>query len=152
MGMRVLLFDFNGRINRARYWLAYFIWSIAAVAIYFVLKIVMVATGFDNSTATFFGVGLLIYLPFMISGSAIILKRLHDRNKGGEWLAFYFLAPVVLSLAVYAIAGTEPDQSDTAKLLQIVILGIYIGMLIDLGCMRGTQGSNRYGPDPLATT
>ncbi len=152
MGMRSLLFGFNGRINRALYWLAYFIWSIVAAAVYFALKVILVATGLDNSTATLLGIGLLIYLPFMVSAVAIILKRLHDRNKGGAWLAFYFLAPVVLSFVIYAIAGTNPDQSDAARLLQVVILGIYVVMLIDLGCLRGTAGGNRYGPDSLATT
>jgi uncharacterized membrane protein YhaH (DUF805 family) len=29
---------------------------------------------------------------------------------------------------------------------------VALWFLIELGCMRGTPGDNRYGPDPLAST
>jgi uncharacterized membrane protein YhaH (DUF805 family) len=150
MSLSQLLFGFDGRINRAKYWLTFFFWCFIAVVLYFVLKALLVATGLDDSMAMFFGVGLLIYLPFMVSAIAISVKRLHDRNKSAWWLAFYYLAPVALSLLVFMIAGTEPDDSDIAKGLQFVILVIHVCMLIDLGCLRGTSGPNRFGPDPLA--
>jgi uncharacterized membrane protein YhaH (DUF805 family) len=47
-------------------------------------------------------------------------KRLHDRDKSGWW--------VLITL--------------------ISILGD-LWLVVECGCLRGTVGENRYGPDPL---
>jgi uncharacterized membrane protein YhaH (DUF805 family) len=38
-----------------------------------------------------------------------------------------------------------------ASLLYLGGFGILIWAVIELGCLRGTPGANRYGPDPLVT-
>jgi uncharacterized membrane protein YhaH (DUF805 family) len=35
-------------------------------------------------------------------------------------------------------------------ILHIISFGITVWAFIELGCLRGTRGPNRYGPDPLS--
>jgi uncharacterized membrane protein YhaH (DUF805 family) len=49
----------------------------------------------------------------------VSVKRLHDLNKTGWWYLFY------------VIPGAG-----------------WIWSFVELGCLRGTVGANRYGPDP----
>jgi len=51
------------------------------------------------------------------------VKRYHDRDKSGWWILILF----------------------------IPLVG-FIWFLIELGCLPGTPGPNRFGPDPLGTT
>ncbi len=53
---------------------------------------------------------------------AVSIKRWHDRDKSGWWVL----------VALVPVVG-------------------WVWMLVDNGCIRGTAGPNRYGPDPLAT-
>jgi uncharacterized membrane protein YhaH (DUF805 family) len=63
----------------------------------------------------------LAMLPIMVVGIIIHIKRWHDRDKSGWWI-FINLIPVVGGL----------------------------WSLIECGFLKGTAGSNRFGPDPLA--
>lgn len=64
--------------------------------------------------------GLLMF-PFLIMGIIVQVKRWHDRNKSGWWVLIS-LIPIVGSLWI----------------------------LVECGFLKGTQGPNRFGPDPLA--
>jgi uncharacterized membrane protein YhaH (DUF805 family) len=35
--------------------------------------------------------------------------------------------------------------------LNYAVIGLSLWLLIDVGFLKGTQGPNRYGPDPLET-
>lgn len=63
--------------------------------------------------------GLLLLIS-VCSGAALLVKRWHDRDKSG-WYYWVILIP---------LAGP-------------------IWTLIEAGCLQGTKGPNRYGPDPL---
>ena len=62
---------------------------------------------------------LLINLVLLWPRLAIGVKRCHDRNKSGLWL-----------------------------LLALIPLLGWLWLLIDLGFLDGTPGSNKYGPSP----
>ncbi len=62
---------------------------------------------------------LLVYIYLAIAAISATVRRLHDRDKTGWWY-WLFLVPIVGAI-----------------------------ILIVWFCMRGTQGPNRYGPDPL---
>lgn len=85
-----------------------------------ILMVADVALGiFDPMT----GLGLLSGLFTSVAlwpNIAVAVKRLHDRNKSGWWLL----------------------------LLLIPLIGI-IWFFVEGGCLRGTRGPNRFGPDPL---
>jgi uncharacterized membrane protein YhaH (DUF805 family) len=66
-------------------------------------------------------IGLIFALAVIYPGICIAIKRYHDRDKSGWWICIIF----------------------------IPIIGI-IWYIVELGFLRGTEGENRFGPDPLA--
>ena len=129
--MQSLLFSFDGRVNRAKFWLV----LIATDVVFFVLLgILMAATGMsmdvsaDGSMPSMGGGGivggliaLVLFVAAMWIGLAMGVKRYHDRNKSGWWVLIAFVP---------------------------VIGGLWY--LIEAGFLSGTSGPNQYGPDPLA--
>lgn len=87
----------------------------------FLMFIDMAAGTMDYGT----GLGLLsgiFGLAVLWPSIAVTAKRLHDRDKSGWWML----------------------------MLLIPFIG-FIWFLIVVGCLRGTRGPNRFGPDPLET-
>ncbi len=121
MSLSALLFSTKGRITRTTYWLfglAYFILSIIAVSVDF-----MLLGGFgvleQQTPPPFFGIftgilGLVGFFPAL----AIQIKRLHDRDRSGWFLLLNF----------------------------VPFLNLWVG--IEIGFLPGTIGQNQYGPDP----
>ncbi len=66
-------------------------------------------------------VGTLVSLAMLYPGICVSIKRWHDRDKSGWWIL------IVL----------------------IPIVG-WIWSFVEVGCLKGTDGSNRFGADPLA--
>jgi uncharacterized membrane protein YhaH (DUF805 family) len=84
----------------------------------------------------------MIALAMIVSGCIVGIKRLHDRNKSGWWLLLFYLLSGVLD--VVGMTGKLP------LLFELGSVAISIWALVELGCLRGTAGTNEYGPDPLA--
>ncbi len=124
--MLQFFFSFNGRINRSKYWLY--------LAIYIVTWLLMdrIAVLLESTTATgqpvVSGIAgifvLLLSLAYVVvvtwSYLAVHVKRWHDRDKSGWWVLIGF----------------------------IPIIG-FVWTFIECGCLKGTEGDNRFGPDPL---
>ena len=124
--MQNLLFSFQGRVNRAKFWLVHIaMWVV--VAIVFVILFGGAAMSSDPQAAlASVGVvgGLVLAVVYILAiwiGLAIAAKRWHDRNKSAWW---------ILILFVPAVGG--------------------LWYLIECGFLKGTPGTNRFGPDPLA--
>jgi uncharacterized membrane protein YhaH (DUF805 family) len=138
-----LFFNFSGRINRAKYWLATLVFS----AIYIVLAIVGYLT--DNS-AIYQAINGMLNIVIFISSLAVGVKRLHDRNKSGWYLVLFYIVPGILVTAGIAISTFMEDSIVLASILGLAAFAIGVWAFVELGCLRGTFGANRYGPDPLA--
>lgn len=89
---------------------------------------------------------------------ATSIKRLHDRNKNGWWLLPYVVAPLLyLYTFRWSLSWTiSPISSGTMSFafVSLVSLLLYILALvgwIDMYFFSGTDGPNRFGPDPLRT-
>jgi uncharacterized membrane protein YhaH (DUF805 family) len=78
-------------------------------------------------------------------------RRLHDRGKSAWWLLVFQGAPVLLGAmrSIAEMGGGEAGGTASAG-LTLLSLPISIWAFIELGCLRGTAGPNRFGPDPLA--
>jgi len=88
----------------------------------------------------------LIISPPIASCLAVSVRRLHDRDRSAWWLLLYLLAPLTLQ----TIAAFNDLDAALTVMLNVLAGAITIWALVDLGCLRGTWGTNRYGPDPLA--
>ena len=144
MDFNYLFTSFDGRINRAKWWLG-------------VVIIVLI----DGVLGWLFGLSLfgrllslLVALALFYPSYAVSAKRFQDRDKPGK-TALYGLIPllVVRLLQALGLTGVPPEPLNAVGwLCFIVSIAVYLWFLVDLGIMKGTTGSNRYGPDPLAGT
>jgi uncharacterized membrane protein YhaH (DUF805 family) len=98
--------------------------------------------------AELFGGGLLtvgIFLCIVWPGFVGFLKRLHDIDvslgRYMAWLAF--------GIGVAVLASVIPVSEDLAGLIGIAAFIPLLVLNWKFYFFRGTQGSNRYGPDPL---
>lgn len=150
MDLAYLYTSFDGRINRKPYWLA-------AILLAVILTIIFLIIGFAGGIsfgAAGFGFLLLVTIIQLVSlypSAALMVKRLHDRNRPGYFAAFLLVPIILLDLTnLVGITGNPLHMNVLDYLLNAVIVIIAIWFLIELGFLRGTSGPNQYGPDPLA--
>ena len=141
------LLTFRGRMNRARYWVA--VLSLMCIAIVMVLIAVatraMIPVGV--ATAALAIITAVAFLALAVPGYFIAIKRLHDRNKSGHWLWLFCLAPAALNLLakLAVVQGAAP----VGIVVMLVSIGISMWGFIEIACLKGMRGPNRFGPDPL---
>ena len=162
------LFRFDGRINRARFWLA--------IPVLFGLMmtvglLIIAIHGLFGSAVPFhigasdlfklvdpdvyrtltradlprlliklFGTSLVMWVYFAIS-----IKRLHDRDKSGWWMVPFFAVPGLYN----QFADRLPDSPADLP-LAIAALGLCLWGFIEMYCLKGSRKTNRFGADPLA--
>jgi uncharacterized membrane protein YhaH (DUF805 family) len=138
-----LFFGFSGRINRAKFWLAILVFFIVNILV----AILQLALGSLGDILAF-----VVGIALFISGIAVALKRLYDRNKPWWWLLIFYIAPAVL-IGIGSILGIIAVAADSSGIIASLFFiaggAIMIWAFVELGCLRGTIGPNQYGPDPL---
>ena len=136
MDFKNLFLSFDGRISRQPWWIGLIVLWIIQMIAYFILMMVFgssmpavdptmteeqQAQVMMQSMSGMMIPLIILLLLFIWPALALYAKRWHDRNKSGWW-SLIALVPI--------IGG--------------------FWMLIELGFLRGTEGSNNYGPDTLA--
>jgi uncharacterized membrane protein YhaH (DUF805 family) len=163
------VFGFQGRINRARCWLAGLIilcWMACLVmlmeAVTYFVSGKTVAFGFDLNDIfrvvdpdSFRALSStdLVSLLFQIIGTPLFLwvylatsiKRLHDRDKSGWWMVPFFVAPGLCSQFADRLGDTI-----VAMLIGAAAVAFSIWGIVEMYFRKGTKGPNRFGSDPLA--
>jgi uncharacterized membrane protein YhaH (DUF805 family) len=145
-----LLFGFRGRINRARYLAV----QLSLLAVWFVLWVkfpLHFASQWDVLSS-------VVAITMIWINLATTAKRLHDHNQSGWWAIAIF----VLNRLTYAYCGLffgnyfGVDISIVRELL-LVLSAVALSLLqtcvvIELFFLAGTEGPNRFGPDPTRGT
>jgi uncharacterized membrane protein YhaH (DUF805 family) len=126
MGVRVenidwkhLLFEFDGRINRGKFWAGIGVsWGVGLI---FAIAIgIVVAVGSSVMVTIGFLLAIVLQVVLIWMGLAISIKRWHDRGKSGWWV-----------------------------LITLIPLIGPIWALVETGFLEGDPGDNQYGPNPL---
>ena len=157
------LFGASGRINRAKYWRSLLILGVAGM---FVGVILLTAAGI--AAPLFIVMVVIVFIPWLMWGIAIHSERLHDRDKSAWWLLVFIVLPFVLNipgfmmfpvalhnmeLAIQAAQHHLPPpvmpQSPLATISNGAATILSLWAFVELYCLRGTVGDNRYGPDPI---
>lgn len=165
-----LFTSFDGRISRRSFWL-----GILGIIVASFIAIFALGALFGNSDTTMKFAGTIISLALFYPAAAISAKRLHDRNKPTmPWLAIFFLPGFISNLmqafridysvldvsqmegmggmmGMFSSAGQDilvPGK--LAMLVGLVAMVVGIWALVELGFLKGTDGDNSFGPDPLA--
>jgi uncharacterized membrane protein YhaH (DUF805 family) len=169
MDYKWFLFRFEGRINRAKYWLANLIilgWMIFLLTLLAGLGSILgiadrrLAINIISISASFqFGDGdppskaalfpQLVTWPMTLVFAwcylAASVKRLHDRDKSGWWMLPFFAVP-----GFYSHFEGRLGDSYAAALVGLVVFVVFIWGYVEMFFLKGTGGPNRFGPDPLA--
>ncbi|HTZ35652.1 MAG TPA: DUF805 domain-containing protein [Stellaceae bacterium] len=141
-------FSPHGRISRKQYWLRFFLPV-------FVIGLVLYLIGLASESLRM--LDSLWQLIVLWPGIAVLVKRIHDRNKSG-WLVWALYGPMILAVIFTIVAlasvgmgnmGAASGLGIVSGVLWIVTLIVAIWFFIEFGCLRGTIGANRFGPDPV---
>jgi uncharacterized membrane protein YhaH (DUF805 family) len=163
------LFSFEGRINRAKYWLAGLIIGCWMV---FLMLLLLVPIGYlfgwpENPYFSIENVFAIIdpasYRKLSRSDISTIIvnvltmpllwwvfvatsvKRLHDRGRSGWWIVPFYIAPTIYQ----QFAERLPDSYWVLPLALAACVLFFWG-IVEMYFLRGTKSTNQYGPDPLS--
>jgi uncharacterized membrane protein YhaH (DUF805 family) len=139
------LFGASGRINRAKYWRSLAIFGVAGL---FAAVILLTAAGL--AAPLFIVTVVVIFLPWLMWGFAIHTERLHDRGKSAWWLVTFYLVPGVLGHLAKTAWFAGATGTALQHILALAAFALSIWGFVEIGCLRGTTGPNRYGSNPLA--
>jgi uncharacterized membrane protein YhaH (DUF805 family) len=135
-----LFASFNGRISRLPFWICVGI----LVVVEFTTEGLASWIGGDTLSA-------LLDLAFIYPEFAVAVKRANDRNLSPWVVGLFFAVDAALNLFTLINGPIDPAQDiNTIIILPAFVLGVIL--LVELGFRRGTEGPNRFGPDPLANT
>jgi len=128
MSIGSLLWSYEGRIGRARFWLGMLIvlllGAVIGFAAGFVGGLVDAASGSNlEEMGPVTAILMLVAIAVMVYAQlAVYVKRFHDRSKTGWWVLIAF----------------------------VPVIGVF-WILIELGMLPGDPGPNAYGPPELPT-
>ena len=143
MDWTFLFFGLDGRINRAKYWLGSLLIGAGGIG---TMLLIVWAVGLSDAAVK---LAIAAALALMYPIYAVMAKRFQDRNRPGA-LALIGIVPLILSNLLYTFDVFDAETPTMAsQLFDLALVGISIWLLIDLGILKGTQGPNRYGADPL---
>ncbi|WP_192459344.1 DUF805 domain-containing protein [Musicola keenii] len=125
-------FSFRGRTGRRDFWLWMAIWLALTVGLF-----MLAGAGLLNTQTAAFMLVALIWPT-----AAVLVKRLHDRDKSGWWALLLVLAWMLGNGNWYML----PDMGQwvLGRFLPMLIM---VMILLDCGMFAGTVGANRFGKE-----
>lgn len=144
-------FDYAGRSRRREYWS----FALFAFVILVLVEFIKQQLGWSDSNlkaevASPSGplnglVTLLVLTVLAVPGLAVAVRRLHDTNRRGWWIALP-IAPWLFWVAAI-VGGFNPEWLFRVTMVVIVLSPFALMVLLFL---EGTRGPNRFGDDPKA--
>ena len=138
------LFGASGRINRAKYWRSTLLFTVAGL-----MAAVILFTAASVAAPLFIIMVVLVLIPWLLWGFSITTERLHDRDKSAWWLVVFYLVPGVLGQLAKTVWFFGATGAVLHYTFALASFALTIWGFVEIGCLRGTAGSNTYGPDPL---
>jgi uncharacterized membrane protein YhaH (DUF805 family) len=152
MDLQALFLSSSGRVSRKTWWMGTLILIVASIVLYFVLG--LIGLGMTSAFGPIIAFLILVYPAYNLGQ-----KRRQDRdNNGMDFKILMGLSALTTLLQAFGIGYTPTDLGNGMVVMMPgmlmstvqIIVGIFgIYMLIQLGFLRGTPGSNSYGADPL---
>ncbi len=177
--LKTLYLSYEGRIGRKSFWLGILGVIVAGVGLSLVLTPIFGGSIVDPSQILNSGgsvdsealsnavlqaasragwANLVAYLIFFIPIAAITIKRRHDRGSAG--MEFWVYAALTIAMLLLQATGMgytivefggffvpTPTMLTYVVMMAAGVLGVYL--LVVCGFLKGDDGENAYGPDPL---
>lgn len=172
MDWNYLFASFEGRIGRQQFWIGAACLAIVGIVLSLILGTIL-GVGFMSRMDSFGAgpeelmrinsasgwVGLIVLAIVAYPSLAIMLKRRHDRGSAGRGAKAYLAVSAgLLLLQALGIGYGIQDFNGISMVMPNPILGIFgvvvglygLYLLVVMGFLKGDEGSNSYGADPLA--
>ncbi len=147
----------KGRASRSEFWWFYLFILIMASFMFFLDSRLLRSYTYSQAPLSLHELWGILISPALI---CVSVRRLHDIDRTGKWFLSWFA-----SIAIMAIGGTFLNLiMDDGLKLSVAYLSLFsvlliIGTVSHFGhmiiilvfnCLKGTDGDNRFGADPLA--
>ena len=156
--------DFKGRARRAEYF-GFLIFQMAVGGLFGGMAVISLTQNEPGAAPLGFLIGIALavisVLAFAVPHLAVTVRRLHDTDRSAWWMLLQApntLAPLLFLGAIVGVAEHGGQGSEAAAaaflaaagsgLLLLAIGGICNAILMAILWIRGTEGENRFGPDP----
>lgn len=150
-----LFTSLQGRINRAKWWAGEVI-----------LFLIFSVTAWIGETIIGQTISTIIWIILYLPAYALTAKRFQDRDKPGETALYGYIPSIIVfgllcfgpverdpQTLVYSVGDFDVSMNWNVNTLGLIcffiLIGITVWFLIELGMLKGTPGSNHFGPDPL---
>jgi uncharacterized membrane protein YhaH (DUF805 family) len=145
MDIRNLFTAPEGRIGRTEAWIGAIVLVGCVMGLWLVINVVFGQSVFGRILE------ILTILGFFYPAYAVTAKRFQDVDKPSK-TALYGLVPLLVAGLLGALGLTETGGTRNALgwICVVMIVGVIIWFVVELGLFKGTTGSNRYGLDPRA--
>ena len=149
MSFTDLIFSFQGRISRAQWWLCIILLLFGSQILLNTVQVVSVQTfQLPSEGPTLFTSIAALFL--VIPQAAVTAKRFNDRGYG-SWVTELFilvnLGAILMQSSGFLANPMEPKEHEIYLLTALSLFSLWV--LVENGFLRGTQGPNQYGPDPI---
>jgi uncharacterized membrane protein YhaH (DUF805 family) len=150
---------FTGRARRKEYWM-FILFNVLLFFAWIILFIPLLINEAYIPAFSLSGIYGLYLLAAFVPYLAVTVRRLHDTNHSGWWLAAFWGAPfliwtvqvvayisLTMSASAQGMPYAYPALSGVSFILDLGGLALSIVQLVFL-LKSGTIGENKYGPDP----
>ncbi len=142
-------FTYRGRAPRSEYWSFLLFAVLSALAV----SSAEFAAGYGNGGGS---LGTLVAFVLFFPQVSAAVRRLHDSNRSGWWVGgFYLYVFAALNIGLMVVFGPagRGTPAPWGEIVPDALLGgvvLFAILMVVLLALKGTEGANKYGPDPVA--
>src|SRR5450631_2683411 len=106
---------------------------------------VILLTAADLAAPLFILMLAIVFIPWLLWGIAFHTERLHDRGKSAWWLLVFYAVPGVLGQLAKGAWFAGAAGTRLHCVLALAGFALSIWGFVEIGCLRGNAGPNKYG-------
>jgi uncharacterized membrane protein YhaH (DUF805 family) len=134
--------NFSGRAPRAEYWWFWLGYVLLDVVLQILVRI-----------SPLFGLLGFLYLGLIIPMVAVGVRRIHDIDRTGWWLAAPLVPYSIALVWIFPALMRSPNNLDAffvaGPSMIFMLIAVALAVVVFIFTVApGTKGSNRFGPDP----
>ncbi len=133
------ILDIQGRASRSEYWwFVLFVALVPTIVMFFLFFVVVLLGGGNLADSNSFAILILLisFGPAVVALTTVSVRRLHDLNKSGWYVAIYYALDLIAILPVIS-----PTLSN---ILLWLSSGFYIYLTV-IFMFKGSNKKNKYG-------